>query len=128
MSESSMPHSAAVVAAPILKLWPAYEEQSYPRTDKAALTLAIKICFVKKRPSLILNRGKWLSSSYRKLSLMLYIYIPVLCQVLVVYRNILCTPTLLVSYSITKLLYIYTLFVSHITIGDKLCTPTQFVP
>ena len=39
MSESSRPRSAAVVAAPILKLWPAYLLSSSPRVWSAARTL-----------------------------------------------------------------------------------------
>ena len=59
MSNSSMPHSAAVVAAPILKLWPAYIRGAVVAENGQSCShlIAIKICFVKKRPSLILNRG-----------------------------------------------------------------------
>lgn len=64
---------------------------------------------------------------YRQLALILYI--PVLCQVSVVYRRQTAYP-----YAISLLLYLqaafysYTLFVFHITIEDTLHTPTQSVP
>ena len=55
--ESCLPRSAAVVAAPIRKLWPAYFVGSIPGDHKAFLMWEIYLCFVKGVLSLNWNIG-----------------------------------------------------------------------
>ena len=57
ITESSIPCCAAVVAAPILKLWPAYLDASMPICVKASLNLRIKRVFVRGTPFSSWNSG-----------------------------------------------------------------------
>ena len=50
--ESSTPFSEAIVAAPILKLWPAYSELSMPRDERALRKEEVNLYFVRGAPSL----------------------------------------------------------------------------
>ena len=52
-----MPHCAAVVAAPIRKLWPAYLSSSVPAVESASLTFATKRSRVSGLPSRKWNSG-----------------------------------------------------------------------
>ena len=55
INESWTPLLAAVVAAPILKLWPAYLEASTPDVATASLTALTNLSQVKYRPSTNVN-------------------------------------------------------------------------
>ena len=57
INESWTPLFAAVVAAPILKLWPAYLEASTPDAATASLTALMNLSRVKYCPSMNLNNG-----------------------------------------------------------------------
>ena len=47
MTESGTPLAAAVEAAPILKLWPEYLEQSIPARVRYPLNVDVKLLFVR---------------------------------------------------------------------------------
>ena len=57
MRESCRPRNAAVVAAPMRKLWPAYNEESIPHFARVDLKNNTKQSQVRQRPSANLNRG-----------------------------------------------------------------------
>ena len=55
--KSSIPFAAAVVAAPILKLYPLYFDWLILAFCNASLTANTNHCIVRSRPSLNLNNG-----------------------------------------------------------------------
>lgn len=57
IGESWMPLEAAVVAAPILKLWVLYFVESMPICDRAACTAVAKCWRVRGQSSLNMNKG-----------------------------------------------------------------------
>jgi len=60
MAESCKPTAAAVVAAPILKLWPAYSIAGRLAVVKAFLTSSTNLCLDKVLP---LEKSSWRAPS-----------------------------------------------------------------
>ena len=64
MRASESPHCAAVVAAPMRKLWPVYTDDWYPLFSRAERTAETNLSWVRNVPlANLIKEGAWLLSS-----------------------------------------------------------------